>query len=235
MATAQKTAAQKFIETNVDFDKTVKIHGGETPFSPTPMKGVERMMFERRGDEVAIRATSVVRYAPESYFEPHAHPGGEEFIVLEGTFQDNHGNYPKGYYVRNPVCSTHRPFSDDGCEIFVKLAQLPPEEGKEQFIIDMNTAEWKKDSNKSCKLHLWESDYEHTDAFMFDAGYESETQLFNDVAEFFVIKGEVTVNGVSYPERSWLRFAEGTPVTISSENGATVYRKIGKGYARKSL
>ncbi|RXJ74180.1 anti-sigma factor [Veronia nyctiphanis] len=235
MTAIKKTAAQSFIETNVDFDKTVKINGGETPFSPTPMKGVERMMFERRGDEVAIRATSIVRYAPESYFEPHMHPGGEEFITLEGTFQDEYGDYPKGYYVRNPVRGTHRPFSDDGCEIFVKLAQLPPEENQEQVIIDMNTAEWKADGEKATKLHLWKSEYEHTDIFRFEAGYEAETTLFDDVAEYFVVNGVANVNGADYPERSWLRFAKGTPITLKTASGATVYRKIGKGFARTSL
>lgn len=235
MTAIKKTAAQSFVETNVDFDKTVTINGGDTPFSPTPMKGVERMMFERRGDEVAIRATSIVRYAPESYFDPHMHPGGEEFITLEGTFQDNHGDYPKGTYVRNAVRSTHRPFSDDGCEIFVKLAQLPPEENQEQVVIDMNTAEWKPDGDKATKLHLWQSEYEHTDMLRFEAGYEAKTAEYDDVAEYFVVNGEVNVNGVNYPARSWLRYAKGTHINISSAEGATLYRKIGKGYARTSL
>jgi hypothetical protein len=33
--------------------------------------------------EVA-RATSIVRYAPQSRFSPHTHGGGEEFLVLDG-------------------------------------------------------------------------------------------------------------------------------------------------------
>jgi anti-sigma factor ChrR (cupin superfamily) len=39
------------------------------------------------GDEVA-RATSIVRDAPGSHFPPHVHGSGEEFLVLEGVFQD---------------------------------------------------------------------------------------------------------------------------------------------------
>jgi len=66
------------------------------------------MMLDRIGDEVA-RATSLVRYAPDSTFSPHVHGGGEEFLVLEGEFGDEHQNYPAGTYVRNPVPQTgHR-------------------------------------------------------------------------------------------------------------------------------
>jgi hypothetical protein len=66
------------------------------------MPGVERMMLDRIGDEVA-RATSLVRYAPNSTFSPHVHGGGEEFFVLEGEFGDEHRTYPAGTYVRNPI------------------------------------------------------------------------------------------------------------------------------------
>ncbi|MCA9568280.1 MAG: cupin domain-containing protein [Myxococcales bacterium] len=84
-------------------------------------------MLERDGGEVA-RATSVVRYAPDSRFPPHRHDMGEEFLVLEGTFADEHGSYPAGTYVRNPPGTSHAPFTDEGCTIFVKLRQMPPGE-----------------------------------------------------------------------------------------------------------
>ena len=74
------------------------------------MAGVERRMLDRIGDEVA-RATSIVRYAAGSRFSPHTHGGGEEFLVLDGVFQDEHGDYPAGSYVRNPPTSRHTPGS----------------------------------------------------------------------------------------------------------------------------
>jgi hypothetical protein len=80
---------------------------------------------DRVGDEVA-RATSIVRYAVGSAFSPHTHGGGEEFLVLEGVFQDEHGDYPVGSYVRNPPQSRHTPRSDPGCVLFVKLHQFDP-------------------------------------------------------------------------------------------------------------
>ena len=65
-------------------------------------------MLDRIGAEVA-RATSIVRYAPASRFPAHVHGGGEEFFVLEGVFQDEHGDFPAGSYIRNPPQSRHTP------------------------------------------------------------------------------------------------------------------------------
>src|SRR5438046_1035028 len=89
------------------------------------MPGIERRMLDRIGGEVAS-ATSIVRYAVQSRFSPHTHGGGEEFLVLEGVFQDEHGDYPAGTYVRNPPTSRHTPGSESGCIIFVKLWQFDP-------------------------------------------------------------------------------------------------------------
>ncbi|MFM7512451.1 MAG: cupin domain-containing protein [Cyanobium sp.] len=70
-------------------------------WTPSPMAGVERRLLDRRGGEVA-GATSIVRDAPGSRFERHGYPGGEEIVVLDGVFQDKHGTYPAGSWLRNP-------------------------------------------------------------------------------------------------------------------------------------
>lgn len=84
-------------------------------------------MLDRIGAEVA-RATTIVRYAPGSSFPRHTHGGGEEYLVLEGTFQDDTGDFPVGHYVRNPPDSSHTPSSAPGCTIFVKLWQMHPDD-----------------------------------------------------------------------------------------------------------
>jgi len=94
---------------NADFTKRAVVHAATLDWKVSPMPGVERRMLDRIGDEVA-RATSIVRYAPESRFSPHVHDGGEVF-VLEGVFQDEHGDFPAGCYVRNPPQSRHTPGS----------------------------------------------------------------------------------------------------------------------------
>ena len=111
------------MELNADFTARAVVHSEKIEWLASPMKGVSRRMLDRIGDEVA-RATTIVRYDPGSHFSAHTHAGGEEFIVLEGVFQDEHGDFPAGSYVRNPPTSSHTPRSDDGCVIFVKLWQF---------------------------------------------------------------------------------------------------------------
>jgi len=113
------------MQLNADFSKRAVVHAAKLDWKASPMPGVERRMLDRIGDEVA-RATSIVRYAPQSQFSPHVHDGGEEFLVLEGVFQDEHGDFPAGCYVRNPPQSRHTPGSKSGCTIFVKLWQFDP-------------------------------------------------------------------------------------------------------------
>ena len=106
------------MDLNADFTKRVVVHAATLDWKPSPMPGVERRMLYRIGEEVA-RATSIVRYAPESQFSPHVHGGGEEFLVLEGVFQDEHGDFPEGSYVRNPPQSRHTPgraVGSGGCD-----------------------------------------------------------------------------------------------------------------------
>ena len=113
------------MELNADFSLRTVVHSEELDWVDSPMPGVQRRMLDRIGDEVA-RATSIVRYAPGSHFSPHIHSGGEEFIVLDGVFQDEHGAFPVGSYIRNPPQSRHTPGSELGCIIFVKLWQFDP-------------------------------------------------------------------------------------------------------------
>src|SRR6516164_6853201 len=114
---------------HADFTKRVAVHAATLEWKASPVSGVERRMLDRIGDEVA-RATSIVRYAPGSHFSPHVHGGGEEFLVLEGVFQDEHGDYPAESYVRNPPQSHHTPGSKPGCVMFVKLWQFDPADRK---------------------------------------------------------------------------------------------------------
>ncbi len=96
------------MEVNADFSQRVVLDTNALDWIPSPLPGVDRRMLDRIGNEVA-RATSIVRYAPGSSFSAHTHSGGEEFLVLDGVFSDEHGDYGPGFYVRNPVGSAHTP------------------------------------------------------------------------------------------------------------------------------
>ena len=68
--------------------------------------------------------STLVRWAPHTYFNPHKHYGGEEIFVVDGVFEDEHGRYPAGSWIRSPHLSLHQPFSKEGCTIFVKTGHL---------------------------------------------------------------------------------------------------------------
>lgn len=75
-------------------------------------------------DPFGVTHTALVRWAPGTSFSRHRHFGGEEIFVLEGTFQDEFGDYPRGTWIRSPHMSTHEPYSRKGCLIFVKVGHL---------------------------------------------------------------------------------------------------------------
>jgi anti-sigma factor ChrR (cupin superfamily) len=73
-------------------------------------------------------STALVKWAPNTRFTPHTHPGGEEILVLEGLFQDEFGAYPAGSWLRSPRWSRHTPFTGaEGALIYVKTGHLGAE------------------------------------------------------------------------------------------------------------
>ena len=110
---------------NADFGQPARRRFAEGTWVDSPAAGVSRRMLDRIGEEVA-RATSLVRFAPGAEFHAHTHDGGEEYLVLEGMFQDEDGDFPAGAYVRNPPTTSHSPHAEGGTVILVKLHQFDP-------------------------------------------------------------------------------------------------------------
>lgn len=81
--------------------------------------GLHVMPLMRQGT-----GSTLVRWQPNTYFNPHRHFCGEEIFVIEGVFEDEHGRYPQGTWIRSPHLSLHKPFSKEGCTIFVKTGHL---------------------------------------------------------------------------------------------------------------
>lgn len=68
--------------------------------------------------------TALVRWQPGTRFSRHRHAGGEEIYVIDGVFEDEHGRYGPGSWLRSPDNSEHQPFSEQGCTIWVKTGHL---------------------------------------------------------------------------------------------------------------
>jgi hypothetical protein len=196
------------MEINADFDKRVVVHAASMPWVPSPMPGVDRRMLDRIGEEVA-RATSLVRYAPRSKFSAHVHPGGEEFIVLDGVFQDEHGDYPAGSYVRNPPESSHTPGSEPGCTIFVKLMQFDPAD-RTHVRIDMNNLELARslDHPGVAAALLFEDRRETVRLEQWDAGAHV-VMVLPEGGEFLILQGDCWDGADGLRAQSWLRIPRG--------------------------
>lgn len=213
---------------HADFEQRVVIYPEDYRWVPSPMPGVERMLLDRIGDEVA-RATSIVRYQPDSEFSPHTHGGGEEFFVLEGTFADEHNTYPAGTYVRNPIGTSHTPkVGDQGATIFVKLHQFA-EEDTQQKVIDTNTAVWYPGMVPGLSvMPLHEFKGEHAALVKWQPNTEFNPHQHWGGEEILVLEGTFYDEHGIYPKGSWLRsphLSQHTPYT--KDDGALIYVKTG--------
>ena len=190
------------------------------------MAGVERRLLDRRGDELA-RATSIVRYAQGSRFERHSHGGGEEILVLEGTFSDEQGDYPAGSYLRNPVGSSHAPFSAEGCTILVKLQQMHPADSQ-RLVIDTNQEAWRPglvNGLEVMPLHAFGS--EHVALVRWAPGTFFHPHGHQGGEEIFVLEGLFQDEHGTYPAGSWLRNPPGSAHRPWSAAGCTIWVKTG--------
>lgn len=222
---------------NADFSCPVITPPGEQHWVASPQVGVERIMLDRIGNEKA-RATSIVRYASQSYFPRHQHPGGEEILVLSGTFCDEHGQYPASWYLRNPCGSGHQPYSESGATIFVKLWQMHPDDPRIVRVDTRDPAAWQQKPDRAV-CPLFEAKHERVCLQRLQAG----AALLDDCsggAEILVLTGKLkaldTVSASQqarspdeiYETGTWIRLpADACPMLVAGESGATCYVKQG--------
>jgi hypothetical protein len=215
------------MDLNADFAKRVVVHAATLDWKASPMPGVERRMLDRIGDEVA-RATSIVRYAPESQFSPHLHGGGEEFLVLEGVFQDEHGDFPEGCYVRNPPQSRHTPGSKPGCTLFVKLWQFDVAD-RTHVRIDTNKMALLdvKNRNGVQLMPLFKDTREDVRLEQWAPAAAIELDP-NGGLELLVLAGGFSEGAEKYGPQSWLRLPVGAGLSARvGADGCRVWIKEG--------
>lgn len=209
---------------NEDLTRPVIVHAASLDWTPSPAAGVDRKMLYREGDEVA-RATSIVRYAPGSAFPSHVHSGGEEILVLDGTFQDEHGDYPAGSYFRNPPGTAHKPAAEEGCTIFVRLWQY--RDGDDAQIVrqpgEGETAPL-REGTSAARL-LFEDNAERVSIEDWRPG--ASVTLGNERGlEVLVLAGSLTADGDRLAAQSWCRLPAGQALNAAvGPEGARVWIK----------
>lgn len=212
---------------NADFTRRAAVHGDDAAWLPSPMPGVERRMLDRIGDEVA-RATTIVRYAANSRFSAHTHTGGEEFLVLEGVFEDEHGSYPVGTYVRNPPGSKHSPRAPKGTTIFVKLCQFDPDDRTHLTINTLaRVPQPVADRPGVHEIPLHADAYETVRIELWRPGATIRLKD-HDGLEVLVLSGTFSEGGEDFALNDWLRLPPGTALEAKAgDQGARLFVKSG--------
>jgi len=213
---------------NADFTRAVLMDTTAMEWQASPGEGVWRKRLELSGPTESGRVTSIVRYDPGSRFPTHEHPDGEEILVLEGTFADEHGSYPAGTYLLNPDGFRHAPRSDQGCVLFVKLRQYPGD-GRGHRVVDSACAEWQHGGAGREVLPLYD-DAAHPESMRLvrlAPGTRLAAHDHPGGEEVYVIDGTLDDENGSYPQGTWMRFPDGSRHQPFSDKGCTIYVKVG--------
>ncbi len=187
----------------MNFDERLAINTQKQEWQPSPSATVWRKPLEREAKESG-HTTSVVRYEPGASFKQHSHPYGEEILVLEGVFSDEHGDYPAGTYLRNPPGSKHSPFSNEGCVILVKLNQFDKRDLSE-VRVNTNTAEWLQGQGGLQVMPLHNFEHEHVALVKWPVGEVFKPHKHSGGEEIFVLSGTFKDEHGEYPKGSWIR------------------------------
>ena len=188
---------------NMDFERTALSHADDQQWVTSPADGVSRIHLEREAAESG-HTTSFVRFEPGASFAPHSHPQGEEILVMEGVFSDDEGDYPAGTYIRNPPGSSHRPFTEQGCTLFVKLDQFKSGDDQ-QVVIRPEQQDWRPGIGnlRVCPLHDFEG--EHTALVSWPEGEVFQRHMHFGGEEIVVLEGRFIDEHGDYPAGSWIR------------------------------
>jgi len=195
------------------------------PWVSSPKAGVWRKPLAREDAERG-HATSIVRYDPGASFSRHNHPGGEEIFVLSGTFSDETGDYGAGTYFRNPEGFSHSPFSNQGCEILVKLHQFPT--GDDEHVrIDTQSASWLMGQGNLKVLPLHQFETESVALVHWPKGEKFHRHVHVGGEEIFVIRGEFIDEHGRYPAGTWTRNPHMSEHTPFVEEDTLIWVKVG--------
>ncbi len=199
------------------------------PWQASPSSAVWRKRLHLVGGAESGQVTSIVRYDPDSSFPAHDHPGGEEILVLDGVFSDEHGDWPAGTYLLNPEGFRHAPFSKDGCVIFVKLRQYDGP-GRKHVALRVDDVPWQASETSGVEVKMLYDDSafpESTRLERWASGTEAGEQSAGDGFEILILEGSLQDLNGTYNEGGWLRLPSGARHTPRSPKGCVLYRKSG--------
>jgi anti-sigma factor ChrR (cupin superfamily) len=207
------------------------------PWTESPSGSVWRKRVHLVGPPESGQVTSIVRYVTDSNFPAHDHPEGEEILVLEGVFSDEHGDWPAGTYLLNPEGFRHTPFSKPGCELLVKLRQFPGLD-RRHVAVNANTIAWKstgRPGESEKLLYAQDSYLDVTRMVRWDPDTDLKEVEYEGGAELYVLDGEFKDELGEYRIGTWLRIPRGGTLRPRTSRGCTLYCKTnGLAYLNES-
>lgn len=212
---------------NGDLDVRVVVDANALPWTDSPSRTVRRRRLHHVGAPESGQVTSVVRYQPGSTFPTHDHPDGEEILVLEGTFSDEHGDWPAGTYLLNPEGFRHAPFSREGCLLFVKLRQFP---GGDRLHVAVDTGAIPWTSGKGCAVKRLYSQEGYSDRMTLErwSGHDAAAERSYPLgAELLVLEGSFEDEHGRYGPLTWLRLPREFRHSPKTVTGCKLYVKEG--------
>ena len=210
---------------NMQLDRKVVVETARMDWEASPSGGIWRKPLAREAAEHG-HTTSVVRYDPGSAFSRHRHPRGEEILVLDGVFSDEHGDYPAGTYIRNPPGSSHSPRSEPGCELLVLLDQFDPDD-TETVRVDTRSAAWLPGDERLEFLPLHDHETEMVALYRWPRGARLAPHQHFGGEEVFVLSGLLQDEYGAYPAGTWIRYPHNSEHCAFCEEDTTVWIKTG--------
>lgn len=212
---------------NGDLDARVAVDAKFLPWKASPSGSVWRRRLHHVGPQESGQVTSLVRFEAGSTFPMHDHPDGEEILVLDGVFSDEHGDWPAGTYLLNPEGFRHAPFSREGCLLFVKLRQFPGRH-RRHVAIDTGPMPWTANEGREIKrLYSQEGYTDRTCLERWKPGAPPVERTYPLGAELLVLEGSFEDEHGRYGEHTWLRLPPGFRHTPKTPEGCELYLKEG--------
>jgi anti-sigma factor ChrR (cupin superfamily) len=212
---------------NGDLATRVAMDAQSLPWTASPSGSVWRRRLHRVGAAESGQVTSIVRYEPGAQFPAHDHPQGEEILVLDGVFSDEHGDWPGGTYLLNPEGFRHAPFSRAGCLLFVKLRQFPGLD-RQHVVIDSHRVAWTMQAHREIKpLYAQEGYTDRTYLERWRADTSPGQRDYPAGGELLVLEGSFEDEHGRYGALTWLRLPCGFRHLPATRTGCELYVKEG--------
>jgi anti-sigma factor ChrR (cupin superfamily) len=223
----------------IDSDPSAPLHGdlarrvvvdtAKLAWTPSPSRTVWRKRLHRVGPAESGQVTSIVRYEAGASFPAHEHPEGEEILVLDGVFSDEHGDWPAGTWLLNQEGFRHAPFSREGCLLFVKLRQAA---GLARQHVELRTDQmpWRACEFELIERKLLAEDDAFPDSTWLERwwpGASPGVRRLAGGAEIFVLEGCFSDEAGEYEEGSWLRLPAHSSQHPNSHAGCLLYVNYG--------